>query len=50
MSKGCLGITYYIVITKNVATGGEKHVAVDGPLKKGHNKSHAASECKKNSK
>ena len=33
MSKGCLGITYYFVTTKTVATGGEKPVAVDGPLK-----------------
>ena len=33
MSKGCLGITYYIANTKIVATGGEKPVAVDGPLK-----------------
>ena len=32
MSKGCLGITYYIANTKIVATGGEKPVAVDGPL------------------
>ena len=33
LSKGCLGITYYFISTKTVATGGEKPVAVDGPLK-----------------
>ena len=33
LSKGCLGITYYFVSTKTVATGGEKPVAEYGPLK-----------------
>ena len=33
LSKGCLGITYYFVSTKTVATGGKKPVAEYCPLK-----------------
>ena len=32
LSKGCLGITYYFVSTKTVATGGKKPVAEYGPF------------------